>query len=85
MLNEDPVDLQFNQSGYLFLASEDTAHIMEENYRTQRSAPSAPIHTGCSLVSAPGGLSAAVVSPVSWLCLMHRMTSGSLVPQRVQV
>lgn len=38
MLNEDPVDLQFNQSGYLFLANEDTAHIMEENYRTQRSA-----------------------------------------------
>nr|XP_046267117.1 FAD-dependent oxidoreductase domain-containing protein 1 [Scatophagus argus] len=36
--NEDPVDLQFNQSGYLFLASEDVAHIMEENYKTQRSA-----------------------------------------------
>uniref|UniRef100_H3CDP4 FAD-dependent oxidoreductase domain-containing protein 1 n=1 Tax=Tetraodon nigroviridis TaxID=99883 RepID=H3CDP4_TETNG len=38
VLNEDPVDLQFNQSGYLFLASEGTAHIMEENYRTQRNA-----------------------------------------------
>uniref|UniRef100_A0A674PRU0 FAD-dependent oxidoreductase domain-containing protein 1 n=1 Tax=Takifugu rubripes TaxID=31033 RepID=A0A674PRU0_TAKRU len=38
VLNEEPVDLQFNQSGYLFLASEDTAHIMEENYRTQRDA-----------------------------------------------
>lgn len=36
MLNEDPVDLQFNHSGYLFLASEKSAHIMEENYRTQR-------------------------------------------------
>uniref|UniRef100_UPI0037E77410 FAD-dependent oxidoreductase domain-containing protein 1 n=1 Tax=Semicossyphus pulcher TaxID=241346 RepID=UPI0037E77410 len=38
VLNEDPVDLQFNQSGYLFLASEDVAHIMEENYSTQRFA-----------------------------------------------
>ncbi|XP_041808415.1 FAD-dependent oxidoreductase domain-containing protein 1 [Chelmon rostratus] len=38
VLNEDPVDLQFNQSGYLFLASEEVAHIMEENYSTQRSA-----------------------------------------------
>lgn len=36
MLNEEPVDLQFNHSGYLFLASEEVAHIMEENYRTQR-------------------------------------------------
>uniref|UniRef100_A0A3B4WV82 FAD-dependent oxidoreductase domain-containing protein 1 n=1 Tax=Seriola lalandi dorsalis TaxID=1841481 RepID=A0A3B4WV82_SERLL len=33
VLNEDPVDLQFNQSGYLFLASEKVAHIMEENYK----------------------------------------------------
>lgn len=46
VLNEDPVDLQFNQSGYLFLASEDTAHIMEENYRTQRSGPLALSYTG---------------------------------------
>uniref|UniRef100_A0A3Q3RHT1 FAD-dependent oxidoreductase domain-containing protein 1 n=1 Tax=Mastacembelus armatus TaxID=205130 RepID=A0A3Q3RHT1_9TELE len=38
VLNEDPVDLQFNQSGYLFLASEEVAHIMEENYNTQRNA-----------------------------------------------
>ncbi|XP_026228352.1 FAD-dependent oxidoreductase domain-containing protein 1 [Anabas testudineus] len=38
VLNEDPVDLQFNHSGYLFLASEDVAHIMEENYNTQRYA-----------------------------------------------
>ncbi|XP_061754898.1 FAD-dependent oxidoreductase domain-containing protein 1 isoform X2 [Nerophis ophidion] len=37
VLNEDPVDLQFNQSGYLFLANEKVAHIMEENYKTQRS------------------------------------------------
>uniref|UniRef100_A0A8C4HSE6 FAD-dependent oxidoreductase domain-containing protein 1 n=1 Tax=Dicentrarchus labrax TaxID=13489 RepID=A0A8C4HSE6_DICLA len=35
---DDSVDLQFNQSGYLFLASEDVAHIMEENYKTQRDA-----------------------------------------------
>uniref|UniRef100_A0A667YJW0 FAD-dependent oxidoreductase domain-containing protein 1 n=1 Tax=Myripristis murdjan TaxID=586833 RepID=A0A667YJW0_9TELE len=38
VLNEDPVDLQFNHSGYLFLASENVAHIMEENYSTQRYA-----------------------------------------------
>lgn len=38
VLNEDPVDLQFNHSGYLFLASEAVAHIMEENYSTQRYA-----------------------------------------------
>uniref|UniRef100_A0AAV2L2F0 Uncharacterized protein n=1 Tax=Knipowitschia caucasica TaxID=637954 RepID=A0AAV2L2F0_KNICA len=38
VLNEEPVDLQFNQSGYLFLANEDVAHIMEENYKTQRYA-----------------------------------------------
>ncbi|NP_001107050.1 FAD-dependent oxidoreductase domain-containing protein 1 [Danio rerio] len=36
--NEDPVDLQFNHSGYLFLASEKSAHVMEENYSTQRYA-----------------------------------------------
>ncbi|XP_036379575.1 FAD-dependent oxidoreductase domain-containing protein 1 [Megalops cyprinoides] len=36
VLNEDPVDLQFNHSGYLFLASENGAAIMEENYSTQR-------------------------------------------------
>uniref|UniRef100_A0A8C5E074 FAD-dependent oxidoreductase domain-containing protein 1 n=1 Tax=Gouania willdenowi TaxID=441366 RepID=A0A8C5E074_GOUWI len=38
VLNEDPVDLQFNHSGYLFLASEGVAHIMEENYKTQSDA-----------------------------------------------
>uniref|UniRef100_A0A1A7ZXR3 FAD-dependent oxidoreductase domain-containing protein 1 n=1 Tax=Nothobranchius furzeri TaxID=105023 RepID=A0A1A7ZXR3_NOTFU len=38
VVNEDPIDLQFNHSGYLFLASEAVAHIMEENYSTQRSA-----------------------------------------------
>ncbi|XP_008426761.1 FAD-dependent oxidoreductase domain-containing protein 1 [Poecilia reticulata] len=38
VVNEDPVDLQFNQSGYLFLASEEVAHIMEQNYNTQRCA-----------------------------------------------
>ncbi|KAJ8412568.1 hypothetical protein AAFF_G00129040 [Aldrovandia affinis] len=38
VLNDDPVDLQFNHSGYLFLASENGAAIMEENYSTQRYA-----------------------------------------------
>ncbi|KAL7846440.1 hypothetical protein SRHO_G00214200 [Serrasalmus rhombeus] len=36
VVNEDPVDLQFNHSGYLFLASQDVAPIMEENYTIQR-------------------------------------------------
>ncbi|KAF5902370.1 FAD-dependent oxidoreductase domain-containing protein 1, partial [Clarias magur] len=36
MVSEDPVDLQFNHSGYLFLASEASAHIMEENYAIQK-------------------------------------------------
>lgn len=38
VLNEEPVDLQFNHSGYLFLANDHVAHIMEDNYRTQRYA-----------------------------------------------
>ncbi|KAM9728982.1 FAD-dependent oxidoreductase domain-containing protein 1 [Menidia menidia] len=38
VVNQDPVDLQFNHSGYLFLASEEVAHIMEKNYNTQRQA-----------------------------------------------
>ncbi|XP_058484173.1 FAD-dependent oxidoreductase domain-containing protein 1 [Solea solea] len=38
VLDEEPIDLQFNHSGYLFLASENVAHIMEENYSTQRDA-----------------------------------------------
>ncbi|KAM9331698.1 FAD-dependent oxidoreductase domain-containing protein 1 [Pholidichthys leucotaenia] len=38
VLNEEPVDIQFNHSGYLFLASEHGAHIMEENYSIQRDA-----------------------------------------------
>ncbi|XP_047463336.1 FAD-dependent oxidoreductase domain-containing protein 1 [Mugil cephalus] len=38
VLNEDPIDLQFNHSGYLFLANEAVAHIMEENYNIQRHA-----------------------------------------------
>jgi FAD-dependent oxidoreductase domain-containing protein 1 len=38
VLNQEPVDLQFNHSGYLFVANESVAHIMEENYSTQRFA-----------------------------------------------
>ncbi|KAL0994617.1 hypothetical protein UPYG_G00124930 [Umbra pygmaea] len=38
VLNEEPVDLQFNHSGYLLLANENVAHIMEENHKTQRYA-----------------------------------------------
>nr|XP_015192853.1 PREDICTED: FAD-dependent oxidoreductase domain-containing protein 1 [Lepisosteus oculatus] len=37
VLNEDPIDLQFNHSGYLFLASEKGAEVMEENHLLQRN------------------------------------------------
>ncbi|CAH2320413.1 FAD-dependent oxidoreductase domain-containing 1 [Pelobates cultripes] len=36
VVNEDPIDIQFNPSGYLFLASEEGASILEENYKVQR-------------------------------------------------
>ncbi|MGH0142615.1 UNVERIFIED_CONTAM: hypothetical protein FKN15_033026 [Acipenser sinensis] len=39
VMNEDPVDLQFNHAGYLFLASENGAEIMEHNYNIQRYLP----------------------------------------------
>ncbi|MBN3318036.1 FXRD1 protein, partial [Atractosteus spatula] len=38
VFNEDPIDLQFNHSGYLFLASEKGAEVMEENHLLQRNA-----------------------------------------------
>ncbi|XP_068600616.1 FAD-dependent oxidoreductase domain-containing protein 1 [Brachionichthys hirsutus] len=38
VLDEDPVDVQFNQLGYLFLAGERGAQIMTENHEVQRSA-----------------------------------------------
>ncbi|KAG9482035.1 hypothetical protein GDO78_010978 [Eleutherodactylus coqui] len=34
--NGDRIDIQFNPSGYLFLSSEKSAEILEENYRVQR-------------------------------------------------
>ncbi|CAJ0918767.1 unnamed protein product [Ranitomeya imitator] len=36
IINEDPIDIQFNPSGYLFLSSDKGAEILEENYRVQR-------------------------------------------------
>uniref|UniRef100_A0A8C0H7U2 FAD-dependent oxidoreductase domain-containing protein 1 n=1 Tax=Chelonoidis abingdonii TaxID=106734 RepID=A0A8C0H7U2_CHEAB len=36
VVNEPPVDIQFNPSGYLFLASEDGAAKLENNVRIQR-------------------------------------------------
>lgn len=36
VLNEDPIDIQFNPSGYLFLASEETAPKLEKNVQIQR-------------------------------------------------
>uniref|UniRef100_A0A8C5WKN0 FAD-dependent oxidoreductase domain-containing protein 1 n=1 Tax=Leptobrachium leishanense TaxID=445787 RepID=A0A8C5WKN0_9ANUR len=36
LVNEEAIDLQFNPSGYLFLASEDGASVLEENYKAQR-------------------------------------------------
>uniref|UniRef100_A0A8C0H8J8 FAD-dependent oxidoreductase domain-containing protein 1 n=1 Tax=Chelonoidis abingdonii TaxID=106734 RepID=A0A8C0H8J8_CHEAB len=37
VVNEPPVDIQFNPSGYLFLASEDGAAKLENNVRIQRA------------------------------------------------
>ncbi|TRY90587.1 hypothetical protein DNTS_034636 [Danionella cerebrum] len=34
--NEEPIDLQFNHSGYLFLANEQCAPVMEDNFKIQR-------------------------------------------------
>lgn len=39
MVDDPPLDLQFNPSGYLFLASEEGATIMENNVKVQRWAP----------------------------------------------
>lgn len=36
MANEDAVDVQFNHAGYVFLASHKGAHVLEENYKTQK-------------------------------------------------
>ncbi|XP_075459421.1 FAD-dependent oxidoreductase domain-containing protein 1 isoform X3 [Ascaphus truei] len=36
IVNEDAIDIQFNPSGYLFLANEEGAPILEENYIVQR-------------------------------------------------
>lgn len=52
-MNEDPVDLQFNHSGYLFLASEKVAHIMEENYKTQRCSAVDYVSQGFSAQPTP--------------------------------
>nr|XP_033775006.1 FAD-dependent oxidoreductase domain-containing protein 1 [Geotrypetes seraphini] len=37
IVNEDPIDIQFNPSGYLFLADENKAALLEENVGIQRS------------------------------------------------
>ncbi|XP_072283449.1 FAD-dependent oxidoreductase domain-containing protein 1 [Pyxicephalus adspersus] len=36
VIGEDPIDIQFNPSGYLFLSSEKSAEILQENYKMQR-------------------------------------------------
>uniref|UniRef100_A0A4W3GWU1 FAD-dependent oxidoreductase domain-containing protein 1 n=1 Tax=Callorhinchus milii TaxID=7868 RepID=A0A4W3GWU1_CALMI len=36
VINKDPVDIQFNPSGYLFLASDEGSAALEENYHIQR-------------------------------------------------
>ncbi|XP_067827190.1 FAD-dependent oxidoreductase domain-containing protein 1 [Heptranchias perlo] len=43
VVNEDPVDIQFNPSGYLFLAGKEESGILEENYRIQRDEGAAVI------------------------------------------
>ncbi|XP_062894772.1 FAD-dependent oxidoreductase domain-containing protein 1 isoform X1 [Mobula hypostoma] len=37
VVNEDPVDIHFNPSGYLFLAGKEQSDILAENYNIQRS------------------------------------------------
>ncbi|XP_067419647.1 FAD-dependent oxidoreductase domain-containing protein 1 isoform X2 [Emydura macquarii macquarii] len=37
VVNQPPIDIQFNPSGYLFLASEDKAAMLEENVHIQRN------------------------------------------------
>ncbi|KAL8173757.1 UNVERIFIED_CONTAM: FAD-dependent oxidoreductase domain-containing protein 1 [Gekko kuhli] len=37
IFNEPPIDVQFNPSGYLFLASEEGAAVLEENVKIQRT------------------------------------------------
>nr|XP_056716854.1 FAD-dependent oxidoreductase domain-containing protein 1 [Euleptes europaea] len=37
IFNEPPIDIQFNPSGYVFLASEEGAAVLEENVQIQRS------------------------------------------------
>lgn len=39
MVNDPPLDVQFNPSGYLLLASEKDAAIMENNVKVQRWVP----------------------------------------------
>ncbi|XP_062995403.1 FAD-dependent oxidoreductase domain-containing protein 1 isoform X2 [Elgaria multicarinata webbii] len=36
IVNQPPIDIQFNPSGYLFLASEESAAVLEENVQIQR-------------------------------------------------
>ncbi|XP_069750533.1 FAD-dependent oxidoreductase domain-containing protein 1 [Narcine bancroftii] len=37
VVNEDPVDIHFNPSGYLFLSGKEQSDILAENYRIQRN------------------------------------------------
>lgn len=49
-MNEPPIDIQFNPSGYLFLATEERAAMLEENVNIQRYGPfigSVPVGAGC--------------------------------------
>ena len=41
VVDDPPLDLQFNPSGYLLLASEEGAAIMERNVKMQRWVPGA--------------------------------------------
>lgn len=54
MVDDPPLDIQFNPSGYLLLASEKGAAVLESNVRVQRWVPGPTI--GCSSAVYPAQL-----------------------------
>lgn len=54
MVDDPPLDIQFNPLGYLLLASEKGAAVLESNVRVQRWVPGPT--TGCSSAANPAQL-----------------------------